>query len=122
MAGLAITALLGWFAWERLPRAGRPSTVVTGTVRDMRRGWQPQSKYLLVRKPLAEIDVTLPGGGTELLAGDIGLLDQCRRGGPIRLLRQQTNSGWTDWALMANPCPQRANGSSQPDSPVRKSL
>jgi hypothetical protein len=103
-AVLAIALFLGWVAWERLPRDAAKPAEVLGTVRTARRTWQPESKYILVRRPLAEIEVALPDGGTERLTGEIALLGKCLPGRPIRLMRRVINSGATEWSLMANPC------------------
>lgn len=102
--GLAIVALLCWIAWEFLPREGVRPVVAVGTIRDVRKGWLPQSKYNPPRGPVAYIGVTLPEGGSRQLAGDIRLLDQCRRGAPIRLLRFETNIGVPEWRLAPNAC------------------
>ncbi len=102
---LVIVALLCWVAWEFLPRQGARPMVVIGTVRDLQRGWQAQNKYRLVRVPETTVMVSLPGGGAAQFFGDPKRFEHCSTGGPIRLVRQQTNSGMPEWELAPDPCP-----------------
>lgn len=101
---LVIVALFCWVAWEFLPRQRARPVVAIGTVRDLQRGWQAESKYRLVRAPETMVLVTLPGGGATQFLGDPQRFEQCRAGGPIRLVRQQTNSGLPGWELAPDPC------------------
>lgn len=102
---LIIVASLCWVAWEFLPRQGARPMVVIGTVRDLQRGWQAQSKYRLVRAPETTVVVALPGGGATQFFGDPQRFEHCRAGGPIRLVRRETNSGMPEWELAPDPCP-----------------
>ncbi|RYD57773.1 MAG: hypothetical protein EOP60_03875 [Sphingomonadales bacterium] len=105
LLGVVLT-LVCWIGWEMSPNDSARGSLVTGTVRALRKTWPSESKYAgIVRLPLAEVEVALPGaGGVLRLTGDIKLLDQCRVGASIKLIGSRANGGWQNWGLAPRPC------------------
>jgi hypothetical protein len=101
---LVIVGVACWWSWERLPRQAAAPVVATGTIRDLRQGLPAGGKYTLAHGALAVIDVTMPGGGVQRFTGDRRLLDRCRRGDPVHLIRYANNLGRSEWALKADSC------------------